>query len=59
VQLVHAHQLDPGAGGGNTDRVDDVGDVHPAGELQAEEAANSMASIRAVAAGGTVTVLSG
>jgi hypothetical protein len=37
VQLIHADQLDPGAGGGDADRVDDVGEVHPPGELQAQE----------------------
>ena len=38
VQLIDADQLDTGAGGGGADRVDDVGDVRPAGELQAQEA---------------------
>ena len=35
VQLIDADQLDTGVGGGGADRVDDVGDVGAAGELQA------------------------
>jgi hypothetical protein len=38
VQLIDADQLHTGVGGGGADGVDDVGDVCPAGELQAEEA---------------------
>ena len=38
VQLVDKNQLDTGVGGGGADRVDDVGDVRPAGKLQAQEA---------------------
>ena len=37
VQLIHADQLHPGTGGSDADRVDDVGEVHPPGELQAQE----------------------
>jgi hypothetical protein len=38
MQLVDAHQLDTGMSRCCADRVDDVGDVRPAGELQPEEA---------------------
>ena len=38
MQLIDADQLHTGVGGGGADRVDDVGDIGAAGELQAQEA---------------------
>ena len=54
VELVDADQLDAGVRGGGANGVDDVGDVRPRGEGSPRNRANSAASIRGVAAGGTV-----
>jgi len=54
VQLVDDDHGDAGVEADAADRLDDVSDVGPAGNGQAEEPASSVAIILPVAAGGTV-----
>jgi hypothetical protein len=55
VDLIDQHELDTGASGGRADSVDDVGHVARLENSRPKNRANSTASMRAVAAGGTVT----